>query len=818
MRNIRPGDAFAEKASNVAKADSSSTLLSENLLPKRQRPRKSSAKKVHPKQGSAGKPSIHESAIKHVSGLATYIDDIPELSGTLHMAAGGSAHARAKVIAMNFEQVLAAPGVVDVFTAEDVPGELDIGPVFSGDPLFVTMGKETQFVGQTLFVVVAKTYEQACAAAKLADIQYEVLTPNVRLQEGLDAQEFVLPEHIIANGDANQAINSAEFQLRDGGYIGGQEHFYLEGQICYVLPGEDNGVHVFTSSQHPTEVQKLVAEVLDLPSHKVVAEVRRMGGGFGGKETQAAALACAASVAVYHLQQPVKFRLPRKHDMEATGKRHDFKYDYEVGFNQDGVIEGLNMTLAGLCGCSPDLSQGIVDRAMFHADNAYFINQSRVLGLCPRTHTVSNTAFRGFGGPQGMVAIEAVIDGIARSLGEDPLTIRKRNLYRDGADITHYGQQLDPSVLQEVVSTLETSSEYWARREAVKSFNAANPFVKKGLALTPVKFGISFTAQHLNQAGALVHVYTDGSILVNHGGTEMGQGLYTKIAQIVADEFGVDIERVQVSATRTDKVANTSPTAASSGTDLNGYAAKNACQEILQNFKAFAAEHYNVDVSAVSFSNDQVFVGEQVLNFADFCLQAYKGRVPLMAYGFYKTPKIYYDRDSGHGHPFFYFANGAACSEVLVDSFTGEYKVLRTDILHDVGKSVNPDLDIGQIEGAFIQGMGWLTTEELLWDDQGRVMSNSPASYKIPTAFDVPREFNIALYERENSVDTVFNSKAVGEPPLMLAISVWSALADACASFANYQYAPRLDPPATPEKVLKAIEDAKLFAASKDQA
>lgn len=759
--------------------------------------------------GSLGQGGQHESAVKHVTGRAQYIDDIPELPGTLHMAAGGSAYAHATIEAVDVSQVRQSPGVVAVFTHLDIPGEKDVAPVFSGDPLLAE--HITQFVGQPIFLVVAETYEQAQQAVSLAQIDYQPLPANIRLQQGLDSGDRVLPEHVMQSADPTQVIAEAPHRLSGQGYIGGQEHFYLEGQISLAWPTEDGGIHVHTSSQHPTEVQRLVAEVLAIGSHLVTAEVRRMGGGFGGKESQAAVLACSAALAAHHLQRPVKYRLPRRDDMERTGKRHDFGFRYQVGFDQQGTIEGIDLTLAGLCGCSADLSQGIVDRAMFHADNGYCLNAAKVTGLAPRTHTVSNTAFRGFGGPKGMLAIETVMEMIARHVGLDPLTVRKNNLYRSGADTTHYGQKVEQLVLQDIVQQLETSAEYWARREQIAAFNKANGYVKKGLALTPVKFGISFTAKHLNQAGALVHVYTDGTILINHGGTEMGQGLYTKVQQIVANAFGVSSDRVLVSATRTDKIANTSPTAASSGTDLNGFAALNACNEIKGHLIEFASSHFAVAVDEVRFVDDMVWVGENPWSFADFCREAYLHRVPLMAHGFYKTPKIHYDRVSGKGQPFFYFANGAACSEVMVDCLTGEYKVLRTDILHDVGRSINPAIDIGQIEGGFIQGMGWLTSEELLWNEQGKVISNSPANYKIPTAFDIPREFNVALYESANPESTVLNSKAVGEPPLMLALSVWAALADACASVADYAIHPQLDAPATPEKVLAAIVQAQRY-------
>ncbi len=761
-----------------------------------------------------GLPGIHESALKHVTGRAQYVDDISELPGTLHMAAGGSDYAHAKILGVDLSRVLASPGVVAVYTHQDIPGEIDVAPVFSGDPLLAV--DETQFMGQPIFLVVAESYEQAQAAVPLARIEYQPLAANIRLQQGLASGESVVPVHVMARGDHRAAIDQAQQSITGEGYIGGQEHFYLEGQISLAWPTEDGGVHIHTSSQHPTEVQKLVAEVLHIGSHLVTAEVRRMGGGFGGKESQAAVLACSAALAAKALQRPVKYRLPRRDDMERTGKRHDFGFQYEVGFSDQGEIQGIDMTLAGLCGCSADLSQGIVDRAMFHADNGYYLNRAQITGLAPRTHTVSNTAFRGFGGPKGMLAIETVMENIARATGQDPLIVRKRNLYRQGADTTHYGQKVEQLVLTDIVNTLESSCDYWQRRHAIADFNQSHRYLKKGLALTPVKFGISFTSKHLNQASALVHVYTDGTILVNHGGTEMGQGLYTKVAQIVANVFGVGSQRVQVSATRTDKIANSSPTAASSGTDLNGFAALNACEEIKHNMVLWAAEAYGLTESEIKFVNDQVHLGQAQINFAEFCRLAYMSRVPLMAHGFYKTPKIHYDRNTGQGQPFFYFANGAACSEVIIDCLTGEYKVTRADILHDVGRSINPAIDIGQVEGGYVQGMGWLTTEELLWNDQGKVISNSPANYKIPTAFDVPPVFNVALYESANPESTVLNSKAVGEPPLMLALSVWAALADACASVANYQFCPRLDAPATAEKVLAAVMRAQQFVQEQD--
>jgi xanthine dehydrogenase large subunit len=590
--------------------------------------------------------------------------------------------------------------------------------------------------------------------------------------------------------------------------VGGQEHVYLEGQVSTAVPTEDGGMEIYTSSQHPSEVQKLVAEVLAIPLNKVMVDMRRMGGGFGGKETQAAPWACIAALLANVTKRSVKFKLARLDDMIMTGKRHPFENNYTVGFDGNGQIKGINIEVNGNCGYSPDLSDAIVDRAMFHSDNAYFLDQATVTGNRCKLNTVSHTAFRGFGGPQGMMTIELVMDEIARHLGKDPLAIRKINLYGgEGRNVTHYHQTVEHNNLAEIIDTLEESSDYQARRKAVTQFNINNPILKKGIALTPVKFGISFTVQHLNQAGALVHVYTDGTIHLNHGGTEMGQGLNTKVAQIVAEELQVDVDSVAISSARTDKVPNSSPTAASSGTDLNGKAAQAAAKTIKQRLIDFACEKYQVDAEHVKFENNHVIVGEQTFSFAEFAQIAYMGRVSLSSTGFYKTPKIYFDRATGKGRPFFYFATGAAVSEVIIDTLTGEYKTLRTDILQDVGHSINPAIDIGQIEGAFIQGMGWLTTEELVWNEQGRLLSNNLATYKIPAINDTPKDFRVALVpDTPNREHTIYNSKAVGEPPFMLGISVWSAIKDAISSLSDYQLSPVLDTPATPERVLWSVE------------
>lgn len=767
-------------------------------------------RRKRPAKGKSGKSIAHESAVKHVTGEAIYVDDMPELAGTLHVAVGQSTEAHANIKSMDLSAVKAAEGVIDVVTLDDVPGLKDIGPVFAGDPLFAD-GK-VEYIGQPLFAVAAETFEQAKRAAKLAKVEYDVLPAILEVKDALKEQFFVRPTHTHKKGDYRTAIDNAPNKLNGELYVKGQEHFYLEGQVSYVVPTEDQGMKVYTSSQHPTEVQKLVSEVLDLPINYVQVEVRRMGGGFGGKETQAAPWACMASLLANKLRRPVKIRLARQDDMVMTGKRHDFLDTYEVGFDDEGKLLGSNIMVAGKCGYSPDLSDAIVDRAMFHSDNAYNLQDAKVVGHRCKTHTVSNTAYRGFGGPQGTVIAEFIMDDIARAVGKDPLDVRYTNLYKDG-DKTHYGQTIENYHMKELMNQLENESEYRKRREEITAFNKANKYKKRGLALTPVKFGISFTVTFLNQAGALVHIYTDGSIHLNHGGTEMGQGLFTKVAQVVANEFDVDLDTVMVSSTNTEKVPNTSPTAASSGTDLNGKAAQNACITLKGRLVEFACKKWDVKEDAVRFENNHVIMtkgAEEIeVPFAEFVQQAYVARVSLSTTGYYSTPKIHYDREKADGRPFYYYALGAACSEVEIDTLTGEYDVLRTDIIQDVGKSLNPAIDIGQVEGAFVQGMGWLTTEELNWDDSGRIISNGPATYKIPTAADMPNVFNTRLFDRPNEEETIYNSKAVGEPPFMLGMAVWMALRDAAASVSDYKVNPPMDTPATPERVLSAVNFCK---------
>lgn len=756
-----------------------------------------------------GRSIKHESADKHVSGEAIYVDDRLEFPNQLHVYARQSDRAHARILRIDTGPCYAFPGVAIAITKDDVPGQLDIGPVVAGDPLLAD-GK-VEYVGQVVLAVAADSLETARKAAMAAIIEYEDLEPVLDVVEALRKQHFVLASHTHRIGDSASKLAGAKHRLQGTLHIGGQEHFYLETQISSVMPSEDGGMLVYTSTQNPTEVQKLVAEVLGVPMNKIVIDMRRMGGGFGGKETQAAGPACLCAVIAHLTGRPTKMRLPRMEDMSMTGKRHPFYVEYDVGFDDDGLLQGIEMDLAGNCGYSPDLSGAIVDRAMFHSDNAYFLGNATINGHRCKTNTASNTAYRGFGGPQGMVAIEEVMDAIARHLGKDPLEVRKLNYYgKTERNVTHYHQTVEHNVIHEMTAELEQSSDYAKRREDIRAFNAKSPVLKKGLAMTPVKFGISFTSSFLNQAGALIHIYTDGSIHLNHGGTEMGQGLNTKVAQIVAEVFQVDIARIQITATNTDKVPNTSPTAASSGTDLNGMAAKNAAETIKQRLVDFLVREYKVTPEDVEFKGSQVRVRDHFLSFEEMIQKAYVGQVSLSSTGFYRTPKIYYDRDKAAGRPFYYYAYGVACVEVLVDTLTGEYRMLRGDILHDVGDSLNPAIDIGQVEGAFVQGMGWLTTEELVWNAKGKLMTNGPASYKIPAIADMPIDLRVKLVEnRKNPEDTVYHSKAVGEPPFMLGIAAWCALKDAVASLADYKVQPQIDAPATPERVLWGVEQMR---------
>lgn len=753
----------------------------------------------------------HDSAHKHVAGEAEYIDDIVEPDGTLHAYLGLSERAHAKISGLDLGAVRDAVGVVAVLTGDDVPGVNDVSPTGCHDePVFAT--NEVLFHGQPMFAVVAQTRDQARRAAKLAIVTYKDLPANIDIVSAIkNGAELVTGPLTLTRGDVAAGMENASHTLKGEMEIGGQDHFYLEGQIALALPGEDEDVVVYSSTQHPSEVQHMVAHVLGIQQNAVTVNIRRMGGGFGGKETQGNLFAAVAALAAKKLGRAVKIRPDRDDDMVATGKRHDFKVDYEVGFDANGKIEAVDANFAARAGFSADLSGPVTDRTLFHADNAYFYPAVRLKSQPLKTNTVSNTAFRGFGGPQGMVGGERIIEEIAYALGKDPLNVRKANFYgTDDRNVTPYHQVVKDNIIARIVDELEASSDYQKRRREILEFNKSSKVIRRGIALTPVKFGISFTATWYNQAGALIHVYRDGSIHLNHGGTEMGQGLYTKVAQVVSDAFGVPLDTIKITATTTAKVPNTSATAASSGSDLNAMAAVDAVDQIKKRLIGFAVEKLRCSPDEVLFINGTVEVAGQSHAFADFIEMAYMERVQLSAAGFYKTPDISWDRAAGKGNPFFYFAYGAAVSEVSVDLLTGENQVERVDILHDVGKSLNPAIDLGQIEGGFVQGMGWLTTEELVWDEKGALRTHAPSTYKIPLASDVPRQFNVNLAEwSTNPARTIKRSKAVGEPPFMLAISVLEALSMAVASVAKYRICPRLDTPATPECILMAVERLK---------
>ncbi len=749
------------------------------------------------------KPHPHDSARLHVSGAAAYVDDIREPQGALHMAVGMADKAHGVLRGLDLSAVRAAEGVVVALTAADIPGRNDIAPVFADEPLLAH--SEILFHGQALFAVAATTRDAARRAVRLAKIDIEEKKPTLTVADALEAGARVQDDYAYGRGDVKRTLAAAPRRLDGALAIGGQEHFYLEGQVSLAVPGEAGEMTLYCSTQDPTEVQHIVARVLGLPDAFVTVETRRMGGGFGGKESQACAWAALAALAARLTGSPCKLRLDRDDDFVLTGKRHDFRADWAVGYDDQGRVGVYDVVLNARCGCSADLSPGVVDRAMFHACNCYWLPDVHIASRRLKTNTVSNTAFRGFGGPQGMLAIERVMDAIARERGLDPLDVRKANLLRAGFDRTPYEQAVEDFETQSaMIVELERSSDYPARRARIAAFNATSAYLKRGIALTPVMFGISFTLIPLNQAGALVHVYSDGSIHLNHGGTEMGQGLFTKVAQIVAEEFGVPLHFVRVTATNTAKVPNASPTAASSGTDLNGMAAKIAAAEIRGRMAAFVAEHWGVPVETVEFRDGLAVSGNHAMEFGPLAKASRLARVQLSHAGYYKTPEIHWDRATATGRPFYYFAYGAACAEVAIDTLTGEMRVLRADLLHDVGHSINPALDLGQVEGGFIQGMGWLTTEELIYDAKGRLTTHAPATYKIPVASDVPPIFNTKLHTRPNATPSVYRSKAVGEPPLMLAIAVYSAVLDAVHA-TNPVGQPRLEAPCTPESILNAI-------------
>ena len=749
----------------------------------------------------------HDSAVKHTTGEALYIDDIPEPRGTLHLVPGYANAVCGQLRSVDLSAVESAANVVAVLRADDVPGTLDISPTHAGDDPLLAKDR-IRFFGEPIFAVVARSYQDARRASRLAKIDIDSEDPILTIEDALNTQSFVSESKQMQRNDWQAAIEQAPHRLHGTTVSGSQDHFYLEGQVSLAIPQEDGGVHIYASTQPPSEIQPAAAQVLGLPDHTVTVEVRRMGGGFGGKETQAAQWAVLAALAAAKTGQPVKCRLDRDLDMIMTGKRHDFHSQWEVGYDQDGRIVGVDIHMASRCGCSHDLSDPVNDRAMFHADNAYYYPAVRIRSDRCQTNTVSNTAFRGFGGPQGMLIAEQIIQAIAHERRLDPLDVRRLNFYEHkDRNLTPYHMQVEDFILDELVDQLESTSHYRERRQSIKAFNSSNPYLRRGLALTPVKFGISFTNTTFNQAGALLHVYKDGSVLLNHGGTEMGQGLLIKVAQVVAAELQIDIDQVQISSTHTGKVPNTSATAASSGTDLNGMAAQNAARTIRRRLTAFAATHYDVAEHDIEFQRGQVRIADSWIAFSELVLEAYLHRVQLSATGFYRTPKIWWDAETARGRPFYYFAYGAAVSEVVVDLLTGENRVVAVDILHDVGRSLNPAVDAGQIEGGFIQGVGWLTTEEMWWDSDGRMMTHAPSTYKIPVCSDRPEHFRLDMYAGSENIEaTIYRSKAVGEPPLMLALSVHQAIADAVSSISDTGELPQLRAPATPEAVLDAIQ------------
>ena len=759
---------------------------------------------------AVGVPRQHESAELHVLGQATYTDDIPELQGTLHAALGLSSKAHARITAMDLAPVRNSAGVVAVYTAEDIVGTNDCGPIIHDDPIL--SAGEVLYVGQPIFIVVADSHDNARRAARRAVIDYQELPAIFTPQEAKAAQSYVLPPMQLKRGDYQTAFDMAPRVVKGQLFVGGQEQFYLEGQIAYAIPREDSGMLVQCSTQHPSEMQHVVAHAIGVHSHKVQVECRRMGGGFGGKESQSALWAASAGIAAARLRRPVKLRADRDDDMLVTGKRHCFFYEYEVGYDDSGKILAAKVDMTLRAGYSADLSGPVATRAVCHFDNTYYLSDVDIRAGCGKTNTQSNTAFRGFGGPQGAIAIEYIIDEIARNLGRDALDIRRLNFYgKTERNVTPYGQEIVDNVIEALTAELELTSAYRTRRAAVEAFNLGSPVLKKGLALTPLKFGIAFNVTHLNQAGALVHVYVDGSVLVNHGGTEMGQGINTKVMQVVAHELGLDMEHIRATATDTSKVSNTSATAASTGADLNGKAAQDAARQIRERLAAYAVKLYgDEDGQPVRFFDNAAHVNGHVVPFPELVQKAYLARVQLWSDGFYATPGLHWDPKTMNGRPFSYYAYGAAVSEVVVDTLTGEWKLLRADALYDAGRSLNPAIDIGQVEGAFIQGMGWLTTEQLWWNPAGKLMTHAPSTYKIPGVSDCPEDFRVKLYDNGNVEDSIHRSKAVGEPPLLLPFSVFFAIRDAISSVGGHRVNPPLNAPATSEEILRAISAVEM--------
>ena len=760
------------------------------------------------KETFINKTRPHDSAYKHVSGFADYTDDIKEPKDTLYGAIGLSKKAHAIIRKIDLNKVKSSEGVISVITNKDIPGRNDVGPVFDGDPIFPE--KKVEFYGQPLFAVAATTIELARKAVMKAKITYKNLKPVVTIKDALDKNSLLFKVKKIKRGNASKKIINSKNSLKGNFTTGSQEHFYLEGQAAFVIPKEDNNFLVYSSTQHPSETQQLIAKTLNQKSNSINVLVRRIGGGFGGKETNFMT-SCICALLSRKTGKPVKLRLDRDEDIIITGKRHEFYSEYEVGFNDDGIIQGLKLKLASNCGMSPDLSLAINERALLHIDNAYFISDLEVANYLCKTNTSSSTAFRGFGGNQGMMAIENIIDNISRNLKKDPSTIRKNNFYqKNSKNITHYGMKINDNVINEIFNKLEKKSNYKKRYLQIKKFNKKNKYKKKGIAITPLKFGVSFTTIHLNQAGALVHIYIDGSVHLNHGGIEMGQGTHTKIAQLVANSLGLPYDQVHISSTNTSKVPNTSASAASSTTDLNGAAALNAISNIKSNLENFIKLKYKIYNKNPIYKDQYIKFGNKNFEFKKIIKEAYLNRVSLSSTGFYSTPKINFDKKNFKGRPFLYFCYGAAVSEVCVDTLTGENVLERVDIIHDIGKAINPALELGQIEGGFVQGQGWLTIEELNWKPNGQITTFSPSTYKIPAVSDIPKIFNVEIFKEGINIEKVVNkAKTTGEPPLMLAMSVFYAIKDAIASVGNYNIIPEIDAPATPEKILMSINKIK---------
>ena len=754
--------------------------------------------------------AAHDSALEHVTGRARFIDDMPELPGTLEVVLVTSPHAHADIVDIDTAAARFAPGVHAVLTAADIPGINDVGPITEGEPAIVA--DVAEYAGAPVAAVAAATFDQAFAAAGLVEVTWSPRPAVLTIEEALEAETYTSTPQTMKRGDSGAAIAGAPHRISGEVRCGGQDHFYLESHIALAAPRDNGDLEVFSSTQHPTEVQHAVATILGVPFSSVTVEVRRMGGGFGGKESQASIIAAIAALVAAKTGWPAKLRLRRDADMIVTGKRHDGLFRYTAGFDSTGRIEGVDITIAMRAGNVADLSSSVLTRAMCHVDNCYFLPHVTVHGYPCRTNTVSNTAFRGFGGPQGMLAIETLIEHVARHLGIAVDDVRDANWYgTEERNTTPYGQEVSQNLIGTIIPALRKAADWEGICLHVENFNASNATLKKGVAVMPAKFGISFNVPRLNQAGALVHVYTDGSVHLNHGGTEMGQGLFIKVAQVVASVFGIALEDVRVSATRTDKVPNTVATAASSGSDLNGMAALNAATAIRNRMADVATRVLGTTADAIEFRQGRVYAGNESISFADLAQLTWDERVSLSATGYYATPGITWDAATMTGHPAHYYTYGAAVAVVVIDTLTGESRVLRTDILQDCGASLNPAIDIGQIEGGFVQGQGWLTSEELVWDAHGHLLTHGPSTYKIPGSRDVAPEFNVhILPDMPNPVPTIYRSKAVGEPPLLLAISVWLAIRDAVARLAGHRHLPRLDAPATPEAILMAVDDILL--------